>query len=50
MHLISEIPDPAAYGARLLTSRADVKANRTFHTLAFTFMSQPTDTFTANNA
>lgn len=27
MHLISEIPDPAAYGAKDLTSVADVKAN-----------------------
>jgi hypothetical protein len=27
MHLISEIPDPAAYGANDLTRLAEVKAN-----------------------
>lgn len=26
MHLISEMPDPAAYGAKDLTSEADTKA------------------------
>jgi hypothetical protein len=26
IHLISEIPDPAAYGAKVLTSLADVNA------------------------
>lgn len=28
MHFISDIPDPAAYGAKLLTSIAAVNANR----------------------
>jgi hypothetical protein len=28
MHFISEIPEPAAYGAKLLTSLAAVKENR----------------------
>jgi hypothetical protein len=27
MHFISEMPDPAAYGAKLLTNRAAVKEN-----------------------
>ena len=27
MHLISDIPDPAAYGANALTRLAEVKAN-----------------------
>jgi hypothetical protein len=28
MHFISEMPEPAAYGAKLLTSLAAVKENR----------------------
>jgi hypothetical protein len=30
MHLISEIPDPAAYGANDLTRLAEVKANMVY--------------------
>jgi hypothetical protein len=29
MHFISDMPDPAAYGANVLTSFAAIKANRT---------------------
>jgi hypothetical protein len=34
MHLISDIPDPAAYGAKVLTSRADVNAKRPYEVSA----------------
>jgi hypothetical protein len=30
MHLISEMPEPAAYGANDLTRKADVKAKKIF--------------------
>lgn len=31
MHLISEMPDPAAYGAKDLTNVAATKAKRVYH-------------------
>jgi hypothetical protein len=34
MHLISDMPDPAAYGAKDLTNLAEVKANRVCSSLS----------------